>query len=85
MAVGDSRRSLEELGRLADEVYEKQIRPKLQPSDDDKFIAIDVDTGEFEIDSDDYTAVMRLRNRIPEAEIWLSRVGQPAAFKMRLR
>jgi hypothetical protein len=61
------------------------VRPLLRPEDDGKFVALDIDTGEYEIDADDYTAVMRLRTRKPGAEIWLERAGQPAAYKFRHR
>jgi hypothetical protein len=54
----------------------------LLPDDDGKFVAIDVGTGDFEIDDDDYAAVMRLRARSPQAEIWLGRVGAHAAYRM---
>jgi hypothetical protein len=83
MAVTVSRRSPEELARLGSEVYEHRVRPMLRPEDDDKFVAIDVGTGDFEVDEDDYAAVSRLRSRRPEADSWLVRVGQPAAHRMR--
>jgi hypothetical protein len=49
----------------------------LRPEDDGRFVALDVRTGEHEVDEDDYTAVSRLRARNPTAEAWLGRVGQP--------
>lgn len=84
MPATEPRRSLDELARLADEVFERQVRSTLRPSDVDKFLALDVDTGEHEIDDDDFTAVARLRARNPLAEVWLMRVGHPAAHRMRL-
>ncbi len=51
--------------------------------DDGKFVALDVQTGDYEVDEDDYAAVSRLRARNPAAQVWLSRVGQPAAYRMR--
>jgi hypothetical protein len=75
--------TLEELARLGAEVFDRQVRPILQPEDDGKFVAIDVDTGDHEINEDDYAAVTRLRTRRPAAEVWLGRVGQPAAYRMR--
>jgi hypothetical protein len=51
----------------------------------DASFSIDVDTGDHELDEDDYTAVTRPRARRPNAEIWLTRVGQPAAYQMRRR
>ena len=76
-------RTPEELARLGSEVFDRHVRPALRPEDDGKFVAIDIDTGDHEIDEDDYSAVMRLRTRRPAAEIWLGRVGQPAAYRMR--
>jgi hypothetical protein len=66
------------------EMLDRQVRPALRPEDDGRFVAIDVDTGDHEIDADDYVAVTRLRTRRPSAEIWLGRVGQPAAYRMRM-
>jgi hypothetical protein len=79
----ESRCTPEELARLGTEVLERCVRPMLRPEDDDKFIALDVQTGEYEVDENDYAAVSRLRARNPAAEVWLSRVGHPAAHKMR--
>ena len=76
-------RTPEELARLGSEVFDRHVRPALRPEDDGKFVAIDIDTGDHEIDEDDYAAVTRLRARRPSAEVWLGRVGQPAAYRMR--
>ena len=76
-------RSLDERDRLATETFDRRVRPLLRPEDDGKFVAIDIDTGDYEIDEDDYTAVMRLRTRNPGAEIWLECAGQPTAYKIR--
>jgi hypothetical protein len=83
MAATDSHRSLDDMARLGAEVYERRVKPTLRPEDDNKYVAIDVVSGDFEIDKDDYTAVMRLRGRRPEGDLWLGRVGQPAAYNMR--
>ena len=82
MPMTETRRSPEELARLGTEAFDQRVRPRLRPDDDGKFVAIDVGTGDFEIDDDDYAAVVRLRKRIPQAEIWLGRVGAPAAYRM---
>jgi hypothetical protein len=76
-------RSPEEIAQLGAEVFERKVRPALGPEDDGKFVALDIGTGDYELDEDDYAAVMRLRSRHPLAEIWLGRVGQPAAYRMR--
>jgi len=71
----------DEIERLGEEAYDRLVRPRLRPEDDGKFVAIAVDSGDHEIDADDYTAVMRLRSRHPAGEFWLMRVGYPAAYK----
>ena len=76
-------RSLEERARIGAETFDRLVRPLLRPEDDGKFVAFDIDTGDYEIDEDDYTVVMRLRTRNPGAEIWLECAGQPAAYKIR--
>ncbi|HEV3003445.1 MAG TPA: hypothetical protein VGX78_03245 [Pirellulales bacterium] len=59
------------------------MRPALRPEDEGKFVAVDIGTGDYELDEDDYAAVTRLRNRRASGEVWLGRVGQPAAYRMR--
>ena len=83
MATTEPRRNPEELDRLGAEALARRVRPALRPEDDGKFVAVDVGTGDYELDEDDYAAVTRLRARRPSAEVWLGRVGQPAAYRMR--
>lgn len=80
-----STRTLEELARLAGEVFERQVRARLRPEDDGKFVALDVDSGDYEVDADDYAALTRLRSRRPSADVWLMRAGFPTTFRMGLR
>ncbi len=80
---GPTHHTPEELARAGSDVFDRHVRPVLRPEDDGKFVAIDIDTGDHEIDEDDYTAIKRLQSRRPSAEIWLGRVGQPAAYRMR--
>jgi hypothetical protein len=77
------KRTPEELARLGSEIFDRVVRLVLRPEDDGKFVAIDIGTGDHEIDEDDYAAVTRLRSRHPAPEIWLGRVGQPAAYRLR--
>ena len=76
------KRTLDELASLGGDIFDRQVRPALRPEDDGKFVAIDVETGDHEIDEDDYTAVARLRSRKPAADIWLMRAGYPAAYRI---
>ena len=81
MPTTNPRRNLDELANRGGDIFDRRVRPALRPEDDGKFVAIDVDTGEYEIDEDDYTAVARLRSRKPAAEIWLMRAGYPTTYR----
>ena len=76
------RRSPEETGRLGKEIYDRQIRPKLLPEDDGKFVVLDIGTGDYEVDSSDHAAAMKMQARRPGGELWVERVGQSTAYKL---
>ena len=65
MPATENRRSPEEVARLGEEVLHRRVEPALGDEDDGKFVAIDVGTGDYELDEDDYAAVTRLRGRRP--------------------
>jgi hypothetical protein len=67
----------EEFARRGDAIY-KRILPKLSPKDVGKFLAIDIETGESEIAADEMKAGDKLLARIPEAQIWMVRIGYAA-------
>lgn len=75
MATTKRRYSKEEFARRGDAIYEKKVRPQLKPNDAGKFVAIDIETGAFEIDKDEMDAGDRLLARLSEAQIWMVRVG----------
>ena len=75
MATTKRRYSKEEFARRGDTIYEQKVRPQLKPDDEGKFAAIDIETGEFEIDEDEMEAGDRLLARVPDAQIWMVRVG----------
>ncbi len=85
MITREARSSREEFARLGQEIYERLVRSSLQPGDDGKFVAIDIESGTYEMDRDDYAATERLLTRQPDAQIWLVQVGQPAAYRIGAR
>jgi hypothetical protein len=82
MSALKPRYSKEEFARRGQEIYERDIRPHLQPDDDGKFVAIDIETGAFAMDSDDYTASELLLKQKPQAQGWLVCVGRPATYRI---
>lgn len=75
MASTKRRYSKEEFARRGDAIYENDVRPRLKPEDDGKFVAIDIESRMYEIDEDELTAGDKLNARVPDAQIWLVRVG----------
>lgn len=76
------RRDKHEAARLGREVYRRVVLPRLTPVDDGKYVVLDIDSGEYEIDADKLTAALRLRARIPGAQGWLERVGHATPTRM---
>ena len=81
MLTRQPRYSKEEFARRGDEIYERQIRPKVEPANKGKFVAIDIDSGEFELADDELCACDRLLVRRPDAQTWLIRVGSRSVHR----
>jgi hypothetical protein len=77
MTVRQPRYSKEEFARRGDEIYERQVLPQLDAADQGKIVAIDIETGAWEIDADEMAAGQRLAARCPDAQTWVVRVGSP--------
>jgi len=75
MTVRQPRYSKEEFARRRDEIYERDIGPLVEASNEGKFVAIDIETGAYEVDADEISASDRLLARNPDAQVWLRRVG----------
>jgi hypothetical protein len=75
MASTQRRYGKEEFARRGDEVYERQVHPLLTADDDGRFAAIDIDSGEYEVADEELVACDRLRRRLPDAQIWLVKIG----------
>lgn len=69
------RYSKEEFAVRGDAIYERDIRPYIGTGHEGEFVAIDIETGAYEVDRDELTASDRLAARVPNAQIWLRRIG----------
>lgn len=82
MATARPRYGKEEFARRGDMIYDREIRPFLKPKDVGKYVLIDIETGAYEIDSDELSASNRLLVRLPSAQPWLVRVGSRHARRI---
>ena len=72
----------EEIVQHAQEVYERQIRAHVEDTHRGEFLALDVQTGDYEVGSDELRTMDRLKARHPEGLCYLLRVGAPTAVKL---
>lgn len=72
----------EEIVRRGEEIYERSVRGKVEPENDGRFLAVDVESGDYAVADEALRATARLRERRPEAVPNLVRVGRPAAFRL---
>ena len=81
MTVPQLRYSKEEFARRGHKIYETQVRPQVEEGNHGKIVAIDIETGAFEVADDTITASERLLERYPDAQIWRVRIGHKAVHR----
>ena len=75
MTVRQPRYSKEDFAQRGDAIYESQIRSQVEEGNHGKIVAIDLETGAFEVDASEISACDRLEALYPEAQIWIVRIG----------
>ena len=73
--MGHPRYSADEIVKRGKEIYENQLREKLAPQNVGKFLVIDIETGEYEIDEDDLAASRRASRKKPNGARFGMRIG----------
>ena len=85
MTVRQPRYSKEEFARRGDEIYESQVRQQVEEGNHGKIVAIDIETGDFEVADDSLSAAKQLLKRLPEAQIFGIRIGHRAVHRFGFR
>jgi hypothetical protein len=75
MAVSLSPSTGEGRRRRAKEVYGRRITAQLEAENADRYVALDLNTEDFEIGDDFIEVVHRLKGRRPDAQVFSFRVG----------
>ena len=81
MAVRQPLYSKEEFAQRGDLIYQTQIRPQVETGNHGKIVAIDIETGDFEVANSTILAVDKLYERKPDAQPWVIRIGHRAVFR----
>ena len=78
--VAIRRLTRDEIGDRGTAIYLSKLRPLLEPQCRGQFVAIDVETEDYEVANDADVASDRLWKRRPTAQILVERIGHPAVF-----
>ena len=85
MTARQPRHSKEEFAQRGDEIYESQVRPQVEEGNYGRIVAIDIETGAFEVADEILEATERLFGRIPNAQPWIVRIGHRAVHRFGAR
>jgi hypothetical protein len=61
----------------------KKIKNDLELKHKNKFVIIEVDSGDYFIDKDSVKATLKAPKKYPNAIFYMARIGYPAAFSMK--
>ena len=75
MTLQQPRYSPEVADWKGDLLYKTAIRPQVEADNQGEYVAIDIESGAWERDADEDTASERLRQRLPDAQIYVTRIG----------
>ena len=78
----DPRLSSDEIAGQGQTIYDRDIRDSLDVSDEGKFLVLDVDSGDYELDSDEIAAVKRARKKHRGAVFYILRVVRSAVYRL---
>jgi hypothetical protein len=60
----------------------KRIRAEVEPQHTGKFVVVDIETGEYEVDQSDLVATKRALAKRPDAVLYGLRIGYPTAYRL---
>jgi hypothetical protein len=74
--------SADEVVRRGEEIYQRDLKSKVEPTHNGEFLVLDIDTGDYEIDPDEVAALRRAVDRHPEGTRYIKRIGYSATHRL---
>jgi hypothetical protein len=62
--------------------YTTRIKSQVESQHQGQVVAIDIETGEFEVGENTLSAAKKLLARFPQAQMWFERIGHVAVHKV---
>jgi len=76
---------IEEIARRGEEYYDRLLRAKLEPEHKGKYLVLDVDAGDYELDASQLAALDRAEAKHPHGVFHIIRVGYRAVGRIGAR
>jgi len=70
--------SPDEIGRRGQDIYQRSLKSKVEPGNVGRYVAIDIQTGRYEIGDEQLDTLKRLHANTPNAEAYLIKIGYSA-------
>ncbi len=70
-----------ETAKIGEAIFENDILPRIPHVDNEMTVVIDVVSGDYEIDSGYLPAERRLKQRRPDAVVYITPVGPPTEVR----
>ena len=71
----------DEISRRGQILYDQKVRSKIADCEKGKFLVLDIETGEYEIDADEMTALQRAKTKHHDAALYMVRIGYSTAYR----
>lgn len=72
----------DEISRRGQILYDQKVRSKIADCEKGKFLVLDIETGEYEIDADELAALQRAKTKHHDAALYMLRIGYPTAYRL---
>jgi hypothetical protein len=76
------RYSSHEIAERGRKLHDEQLCAQVTPGNVGKFLVIDIETGEYEIDAEELAALRRAKAKHPDAPLYMVRIGSRTAYQM---
>lgn len=74
--------TMEEVAARGEAIYAEQLRGQVEAGNHGKFLALDIETGDYEIDAEDLQATLRMLSKPPAAVLHGLRIGYTSAYRL---
>ena len=74
--------SSSEVAEIGERLYRDRIQEVVEPDQLGRFLVMDIDSGDYEVDDRDIHASLRLRERRPQGILYGIRIGHSAAYQI---